>query len=80
MDGIYKIESHKAEIKNPSITKISQDRSLCGKKICIMVDLESNGNKLFNVILGQADGVKLLSESKALDFATKQLETFKVKQ
>ena len=72
----YKFENFNVELIDPVIESVKSSYEINGNSVTVTATLNANGNKLFNVQLGQMPNTDTWGDKEVLEFATKQLETF----
>ena len=72
----YKFENFNIELIDPVIESVKSSYEINGNSVTVTATLNANGNKLFNVQLGQMPNTDTWGDKEVLEFATKQLETF----
>lgn len=74
----YKFDNHNVELIDPIITKIKSSFSIGDQYVNVSAILNSNGNKLYWVDLGQMPNTDTWGDDELQAFALESLETFKV--
>jgi len=72
----YKFENFNIELIDPVIESVKSSYEINGNSVTVTATLNANGNKLFNVQLGEMPNTDTWGDKEVLEFATKQLETF----
>jgi hypothetical protein len=72
----YKFENFNIELIDPVIESVKSSYEINGNSVTVTATLNANGNKLFNVQLGEMPNTDIWGDKEVLEFATKQLETF----
>jgi hypothetical protein len=76
--AIYKIPTEKNNIIDPIFESITATYSIGKDHVNIMVTLKANGNELFNLSMGQMPNAESWGDQEIEDFATDQLEKYRV--
>ena len=74
----YRFENFNVELVNPIIENVTPTFTIGSEFVQVSATLNANENKLFNVFLGSMENTEDWSDSEVMDFATAQLETFKI--
>ena len=74
----YRFDNFNAELTDPTIESVSTSFVLGDDYVAIHAVLNANDNRLFGVHLGQMENSDNWGDAEVMDFAIKQLETFKV--
>lgn len=74
----YRFENFNVELVDATIESVKPTYTIGSDTVNITATLNANGNKLFNVQLGQMPNTDTWGDKEVLEFATKQLETFLV--
>ena len=75
----YKFENFSAELVNPTIETVTPSYSIGSDSVSITATLNANDNKLFGVFLGKMPNTEEWTDDDVMNFATKELEKFRVK-
>ena len=78
MGNKYKFENHSAELVDPIIESLTPTYKLGDAKVQVHAVLNSNGNKLYGVHLGEMDNTNSWTDADVSAFAIKKLNDFKV--
>ena len=74
----YKFEQFNVELIDPKIKEVQASYKLDSDMVQVNATLDANGNKLFNVFLGEMENTDNWGDDDIMDFALQQLEKFKV--
>lgn len=74
----YKFENFNVELIDPTIESVKSSFSIGSEFVNITATLNANENKLFGVYLGQMENTDSWGDDEVMQFATEQLETFKI--
>lgn len=74
----YKFDNFKIELIDPIIEDVTPTFTIGSEFVQVSATLNANGNKLFGVYLGQMENTDTWGDEEVMQFATEQLETFKI--
>jgi hypothetical protein len=74
----YKFQNFNVELIDPVIETVKPSYVLGSDTVNITAALNANGNRLFEVYLGEMENTDNWTDNDVMEFATKQLENFKV--
>ena len=74
----YKFENFNVELIDPIIESVTPTFTIGDEFVSVSATLNANGNKLFNVKLGQMENTDTWGDAEVLQFAQSELEKFKV--
>lgn len=74
----YKFENFNAELINPTIENLKASYTIDSVNVQVYATLNSNENRLFEVYLGEMENTDSWGDKTVMEFAIKQLETFKI--
>lgn len=74
----YKFENFNVELIDPVIESVKASYKLESNGVNITATLNANGNKLFNVHLGQMENTDTWGDEEVMQFAQSELEKYKI--
>ena len=74
----YRFENFNVELIDATIESVQPTHIIGSYTVSVTATLNANGNKLFNVSLGEMDNTEDWGDDEVLAFAVAQLEKFKV--
>jgi hypothetical protein len=74
----YKFPNHKAELIDPIIEKIRSSFEIGDEYVSVSAVLNSNGNKLFWVDLGQMPNTEAWTDEDLQNFAANALKEYEI--
>ena len=74
----YKFQNFNVELIDPVIETVKPSYVLGSDTVNITAALNANENRLFEVYLGEMENTDNWTDNDVMEFATKQLENFKV--
>jgi hypothetical protein len=74
----YKFQNFNVELIDPVIETVKPSYVLGSDTVNITAALNANGNRLYNVYLGEMPNKDNWTDDDVMEFATKQLENFKI--
>ena len=74
----YKFQNFNVELINPTIENVNASYTIDSVNVQVYATLNANGNRLYNVYLGEMPNTDKWGDDEVMAFAVVQLETFLV--